>query len=467
MTNTTTSYKRTKSFFSFVDYIVQINTFLLIIGAGFVLYHFQHQFQEIRGIMLNTMLGSAFYYFTLCVVVFKALFLIYLLYHFIKYKPIESVSDSNLPYCTIIVPAYNEGRFVYDTLISIANSNYPADKIQLISIDDGSKDDTWLWMQKAKDQLGDFLSIYQQPQNAGKRHALYRGFKMATGEVLVTIDSDSLINNNTLRNLLSPFVIDENCGAVAGSVKIHNVKKAIIPKMLNVSFAFSFGFIRAAQSTMKSVLCTPGALSAYRKVAVMNCLEDWIDQTFLGVKTDIGEDRAMTNMILKQGYNTRFQSNAIVYTNIPETYKTLRRMFTRWERSNVRENIMMSKFAFTKFRNESTVNPRLLLVNQWLTIITAYPSLIMMLLLIVGYPRLFLSSTIISVAVFSIIPALFYGIKHSFRKSLWIFSYNIFYSFFLFWITPYAIVTARRRGWLTREIPQAKEELALVNNQVL
>lgn len=179
--------------------------------------------------------------------------------------------------------------------------------------------------EKAKAELGDFLSIYQQPENKGKRHALYRGFKLGAGEVFVTIDSDSLIYVNTLRNLVSPFVVDKKCGAVAGNVKIQNAKDAIIPKMLNVSFAFSFGFIRAAQGQMKSVLCTPGALSAYRKAAVMDCLEEWIDQTFLGVKTDIGEDRAMTNMILKQGYNTLFQSNAHVATNIPETYGVLRK----------------------------------------------------------------------------------------------------------------------------------------------
>lgn len=452
MTDKKIAFKKTKKFFSFIDYIIQINTLLLIVGAGFVLYQFQHQFQEIREIMLNSTLGTVFFCFTIFVVIFKILFLIYLFTHYLKYKPIESVNDNELSTLTVIVPAYNEGRFVFDTLKSIAQSNYPKDRIQLIAIDDGSKDDTWQWMRKAKEQLGDFISIYQQPENQGKRYALYRGFNLATGDIFVTIDSDSIINKDTLRNLVSPFVVDGNCGAVAGNVKIHNNKNAIIPKMLNVSFAFSFGFIRAAQSQMKTVLCTPGALSAYRKEAVINCLEDWINQTFLGVKTDIGEDRAMTNMIMKQGYNILFQSNALVYTNIPETYKTLRRMFTRWERSNVRENIMMSKFVFEKFRSANTFNPRIFLFDQWLTIISAYPSLIVMLLIIASYPRLFFSSIIISVAIFSIIPAVYYGLKYSKRNSIWIVTYNIFYSFTLFWITPYAILTASRRGWLTRKV---------------
>jgi len=454
-------FSLTKKVLSSIDYVIHINTFLLIIGAAFVLYEFQHQFEEIRAILFSSYLGTIFFYFTMFILIFKLVFLVYILKHYLTYKPILTVTDEELPKCTIIVPAYNEGKFVYDTLISITNSNFPKDKMQLIAIDDGSKDDTWEWMQKAKEKLGDFLSIYQQPENQGKRYALYRGFKMATGDVFVTIDSDSLVEKDTVRNLVSPFVMDNNCGAVAGNVKILNNKQAVIPKMLSVSFAFSFGFIRAAQSTMQSVLCTPGALSAYKKEAVLACLETWINQTFLGVKTDIGEDRAMTNMILKQGYNTLFQSNALVYTNIPETYKTLRKMFTRWERSNVRENIMMSKFAFKNFRVGNKIRPRILLVNQWLTIISAYPSLFVMLLVIASYPRLFLSSTIISVFLFSLIPALYFGLKYNFKKSVWIFSYNIFYSFCLFWITPYAILTASRRGWLTREIPNQSDDIKL------
>lgn len=70
--------------------------------------------------------------------------------------------------------------------------------------------------------------------------------------------------------------------------------------MLNVSFVFSFEFVRSAQSMLGTVMCTPGALSGYRREAVMNCLEDWINQTFMGQPSDIGEDRAMTNMILNK-----------------------------------------------------------------------------------------------------------------------------------------------------------------------
>lgn len=433
-----------------VDYLIHAYTALLVVAAVFVLIRFEHQFEEIRAALLSTPWGTALLVLSIAVLIFKACFVVFMLVHYLRYRATPSVADEDLPTCTVIVPAYNEGRLVHDTLLSISKSAYPKDKLQLLVIDDGSTDDTWQWIQRASQELGGTVSIHRQPRNMGKRQALYWGFTQGTGEVFVTIDSDSVVDPDTLRNLVSPFVTDPRCGAVAGNVKVLNADRAVIPKMLSVSFAFSFGVIRAAQSTMGSVLCTPGALSAYRREAVLACLDDWVNQTFLGVKTDIGEDRAMTNLILKQGRHVLFQSNAVVYTNIPETYRTLRKMFTRWERSNVRENIVMSTFAFSAYREAERVRPRILLANQWITIVWAYPSLLAAVMVLASYPRLFVSSMIVSVVLFSLIPATYYAATQNWRRSLWIISYNLFYSFALFWITPFAILTARKRGWLTR-----------------
>jgi hyaluronan synthase len=439
-----------------IDYLVLFSTFLLMFGAIFLIYELHPRFHQIHLDRMNSTWGFPVIVITIALLIFKTIFFLYILYLYNRYKPVKSVTDDLLPMVTVIIPAFNEGKLVWETLHSLANSDYPVEKLQLISIDDGSKDDTWQWMQKAKEELGDRLAIYQQPENKGKRHALYRGFHLATGDVFVTVDSDSIVKVDTLRNLVSPFVVDKKCGAVAGNVRVLNSKEALIPRMLNVSFAFSFEFIRSAQSVLGTVLCTPGALAAYRKEAVMACLPDWITQTFMGQRTDIGEDRAMTNMILKQGYHVKFQRNAYVLTNIPEKYKNLYKMFIRWERSNVRENIKMSKFAFSNFREGSKVGTRILLVNQWLRIITAYPLTLLMFVFIFTHPLLFLCSVFMSILILSSIPAFFYAKRHNVRESIWAYTYSIFYTFGLFWITPYAIATASRRGWLTRGLPEKK-----------
>ncbi len=438
------------------DYLVLLGTLMLMTAGVILVYQLQPHFEKLHLERLESFWGTFIVNLGIILLTLQISFLLYIIYLYFRYKPVASVSDEELPTCTVLVPAYNEGKLVYETLYSLVNSNYPAEKIEIISIDDGSKDDTWQWMQKAKEELGDRVTILQQPKNQGKRHALYRGFKIGQGDVFITVDSDSIVKVDTLRSLVSPFVTNEKCGAVGGNVRVLNTQDGIIPKMLNVSFVFSFEFIRSAQSALGSVLCTPGALAAYRKVAVMNCLEDWITQTFMGQPSDIGEDRAMTNMILKQGYHVLFQRNAYVLTNTPEEYKNLYKMFIRWERSNVRENIMMSKFAFTNYREESKVGPRILLLNQWLRVLMAYPMTFLMLYFIFTQPLLFISSALVSIFIFSSIQVFFYSKRYSVAESFWAYPYSLFYTFTLFWITPYAIATANKRGWLTRTLPAQK-----------
>ncbi|MGY5846478.1 glycosyltransferase [Salegentibacter sp. HM20] len=431
--------------------IVRASSLALLFGAAYLVFVLQTGFNRYSFDGLDSTWGIAFLAITGSLLLFRAGFFFYNLYLYWRYKPIASVSDEHLPTCTVIVPAYNEGKQVWATLMSLAKSDYPAHKLELLAIDDGSKDDTWQWMQKAKRELGDRVSIYQQPQNKGKRHALYRGFHMGIGEVFVTVDSDSEVTSETLRNLVSPFVVNENCGAVAGNIRVlNNGKKAMLPKMLDVSFVLSFEFVRSAESSLESVLCTPGALAAYRRKAVFGCLEEWINQTFMGQASDIGEDRAMTNMILKQGYHVLFQRNAFAYTNVPEKYTGLYKMFIRWGRSNVRENISMAKYVFTDFREGSKAGPRLLFINQILKLLLSYPTILMMLFFISMDPVLFISSTLFSILIWSSFPVFFYAKKYDLSQSFWAYSYSILYTFGLFWITPYAIATASRRGWLTR-----------------
>ncbi|KOP36426.1 glycosyl transferase family 2 [Flavobacterium sp. VMW] len=445
--STKTHIERPKSLFGFM---VLAATFLLLIAGSLLVVQLQPDFDQLHLERLNSTGGIIFLAITVALFLFKGGMFLYNVVLYFKYKPIESVSDELLPTCTVIVPAYNEGKLVYETLMSLAESDFPAHKLELLAIDDGSKDDTWYWIQQAKLKLGDRVSIFQQPQNKGKRHALYRGFNLGKGEIFVTVDSDSIVKKDTLRNLVSPFVVDEKCGAVAGNVQVLNNEKAILPKMLNVSFVMSFEFMRSAESALGSVLCTPGALAAYKRTAVFACLPEWIDQTFMGQPSDIGEDRAMTNMILKQGHHVLFQRNAYVLTNVPEDYTGLYKMFIRWGRSNVRENIMMAKYVWKDFRKESKVGARLLYTEQFIRILMTYPFFIFMIYFIAVHPLLFISSALLGILLVSSFSVLFYAKRYSLGEAFWAYSYSVFYTFSLFWIAPYSIITVRKKGWLTR-----------------
>jgi hyaluronan synthase len=432
------------------DFGVLIGAQILMFVAIYALNNFQPYFEELHSKRMETFGGRFLIIFLLSLLVFQILFLFYIAWLFVKYKAVKSVSDELLPSCTVIVPAYNEGELVYHTLMSIADSNFPKDKIEVIAVDDGSKDDTWEWIKKAKDELGESLTILQQPKNRGKRHALYRGFHTGKGDVFITIDSDSVVEKDTIRNLISPFAVDENCGAVAGNVKVLNNNQGMIPRMLNVSFVFSFEFIRAAQSSLGFVLCTPGALSAYKREAVFNCLDNWIGQKFLGNFATIGEDRAMTNFILKQGYDVKFQRNAKVLTNTPIAFRNLHKMFTRWGRSNVRETLMMKSFIFKNFRDKHKAGARFIFLNQCVRLLVAIPLMVMMLYFLFSHPLLYVCSALTGTFIFSSIQVLFFTKQYNFVDSLWAYPYSVFYMFALFWIIPFAIVSVKNGGWLTR-----------------
>ena len=376
---------------------------------------------------------------------------------FIKYRPVEGCEDAALPTCTVIVPAYNEGRMVLTTLESVLQSDYPADKLQIIAVDDGSKDDTWRWMEKAANESNGRIEAVRMPQNGGKRKALYEGFIRSKADVLVTIDSDSLVDPETIRCLVSPFVTDHNVGAVAGNVVVLNRQKELIPRMLEVSFAYSFEFLRASQSAVNTVFCTPGALSAYRRSVVMQVLDRWMKQTFFGRPAKIGEDRAMTNAILRSGYHVTFQSNAAVYTNVPIQYKALCKMFLRWARSNVRETLVMASFIFRKFRNTPATGARVNFILGAMRLVLPHLLLGGLVGCIAWQPMVFLPHVLFSACLSGCIPAAFYAWRRNFSaEALMAIPYSLLWVFGLSWIAPYALVTAANSDWLTRDLKQKK-----------
>jgi hyaluronan synthase len=365
-----------------------------------------------------------------------------------RYKP-YAVPDGPLPSVTIIIPAYNEGAMVEKSLYSVVASDYPVDKMEIICIDDGSKDDTWFYIQRAQQRYPDLINAIRFPQNQGKKEGLYAGFTQGRGEIFVTIDSDSVIEKDTLRQVVAPMVQDPQVGAVAGNVKVYNRHQSLLGKMLAVRFVLSFDFLRASQSKYGAVVCTPGALSAYRRTALMPHVDTWRHQTFLGAPCNHSEDRALTNFVLRAGYYSVYQRSALVHTLVPETYKGLCKMYLRWERGNVRESFVQLGYLFTKYRTKHRLMPILDFFMTQIEFPLTYLFLGCLLASIVVYP-LVLVKFFTALGVVSLIYMLYY---------IWLerdleFIYGVIYSYYAFfllqWIYPYAFLTVRNRHWLTR-----------------
>jgi hyaluronan synthase len=374
------------------------------------------------------------------------------------YRPYTPLPDDQLPVITVIIPAYNEGRQILESVRSVMSSDYPAEKMQVICIDDGSKDDTLKWMKTAKREFPHRMNLVRQPFNSGKRLALREGFTNAKGVVYVTIDSDSEILPDTLRHLVSPFVHDQRVGAVAGNVRVLNTSEGYIPKMLEVSFTCSFDFLRAGQSVYGGVFCTPGALSAYRAEVVQPHLTDWINQTFMGKRATIGEDRALTNLVLSLGYRVVYQRKAVVKTKIPVVYKGLRKMMLRWARSNIRENLVMFSFITRRFRSKDSGSGwlRLFSITQISRLTLGEAAKFALIAQLFLNPALTLFYVTIGCIISSLLPSLVYQRRYgSWFGWQWSIPFSFFWLLTLSWIPFWGLVTANRTGWLTREIETA------------
>lgn len=373
------------------------------------------------------------------------------------YHPYLPVNDRDIPFITVIIPAFNEGVQVLHTVRSIMASRYPRNKMEVICVDDGSQDDTWSWMTRANHEFGGRIQLIRNPVNRGKRHALLTAFMQAEGDFLVTIDSDSEVLPDTLSHLVSPLVRDQRVGAVAGNVRVLNLADGAIPKMMDVSFTTSFDFIRRGQSVYGGVFCTPGALSAYRAAAIEPHLFDWANQTFMGARANIGEDRALTNLILGCGYRVVYQRNAVVLTKIPVTYGGLRRMLVRWARSNVRENLAMISFLVKRFRVGHGG-------SGWVRLFSAAQILRMALgeafkagLMVQMVLSPFMTFIAIGVGCFTaaILPAVVHQLRYGgWFGWRWAIPFSFFWLFGLSWISFWGLVTAPRSGWLTRGMPE-------------
>lgn len=181
---------------------------------------------------------------------------------------------------------------------------------------------------------------------------------------------------------------------------------------------------------------------------IREVLDEWLKQTFLGKPCTYGEDRALTNLILAKRLNAVHQRSAVVHTIVPWTYNQLCKMYLRWDRSYIREEII---FAGLVWKRPLGV----CLIAIWDRIITklrfpiGYASLILLVYLTYHDPTTILR-LLFAMGFISFFNMLYY--LHS--EHSWDFVYGILYAYFsffsLFWIFPYAAMTLRSRSWMTR-----------------
>jgi len=241
------------------------------------------------------------------------------------------------PTVAIIVPAYNEGEAVSRTIDACMAVAYPAGKLEVVCINDGSKDDTWANMVKAAGRYGaGAVRCIDLGRNQGKRAAMAAGIRATSAEIIVFLDSDSLPAPEAIRRLVQAFA-DPKVGAVSGLTYVRNAHTNALTGMQAGRYYVSFQLLKTAESVLGAVVCCSGCFAAYRRSAVVPLLEAWEHQRFLGVDCTYGDDRALTNRILRSGWTTRYHAGAEAWTDAPDRYRKFFRQQLRWKKSWVRE----------------------------------------------------------------------------------------------------------------------------------
>ena len=369
------------------------------------------------------------------------------------YKTVP-IREDFTPGVSIIIPCFNEEEWINRTILSCINQSYPSEKLEVIIVDDGSTDKSVEEIKETIDSVAAIVgdSVRQrlfylvQAKNGGKREALIRGAVAARHELVVFVDSDSFVDPFAIHNLVQPFQ-DENMGGVSGRTDVANTYTNVLTKMQAVRYYIAFRIMKAAEGYFDAVTCLSGPLSCYRKELVLQHKEAWLNQKFLGQKATFGDDRSLTNFILRE-HRTGYQDTAVCSTIVPNSYSMFLKQQMRWKRSWLRESLIAARFMWKK-------EPFMAL------------SFYMGLLVPVAAPIVVLYNFVYVPAVYRVFPttflvgllmmALMMSMAQLFlRKSTtWIFGlwFCLYYEAVLLWQMPIAWFTFWKPEWGTRMTP--------------
>lgn len=259
------------------------------------------------------------------------------------YRPPKPRED--LPPVSIIIPAYNAQKHVAHTIGCALNSDYPDGRLQVIAVNDGSSDGTLATMLRMRNEYPQ-LEVIDLSENRGKRRAVTAAAHMATGEVIVVADAGSLPEESAIRSIVDGFT-DPDVAGVCGHCFVANAPANLLTRIQSVRYFIIYRVLRASESLFGGVTLLSGPLAAYRKSHLLNVLEGWVRQRFLGSIATHGDDRALTNLLLRR-HKIIYDRRACAGTLAPSHLSAFLKVQMRWRRSWFREGIHAASFIWRK-----------------------------------------------------------------------------------------------------------------------
>jgi hyaluronan synthase len=364
------------------------------------------------------------------------------------YHPAPDPSVPLEPTIAVVMPAFNEEDAVATSIRSLLAVDYPAQKLEIVVVNDGSTDNTSEEI-RAVAAGNAVVRVIEFPENRGKRAAMAAGIRATRAAVIAFVDSDSSLEPDALRRIVRGFA-NPRVGAIAGHAEVQNSRETWITRMQAVRYFVAFRVCKAAESIFGAVTCCSGCFSAYRREAIAPVLERWEGQRFLGRPATYGDDRSLTNFVLRK-WKVNYDETARSVTIVPAHFRLFLRQQLRWKRSWTRESLIVGRFIWRKSPLAS-LWAYLGIVLPLLAPIVAVRAIVWLPLVGgSGAPFIYL----IGIYAMALVYGLYYGLKHGRYDTLWVFGvmFVFFYIAFLLWQTYYAILTSRNSSWGTRGTP--------------
>ena len=362
------------------------------------------------------------------------------------------------PFVSVIIAAKNDPVILKQGVYSILSSSYS--HIEIILVNDGSTDETGKVMDLLFKENPDKIKVVQLSENIGKRKAIYEGIKQgkSRGEIILFMDSDTFIDRMAIERLVTCFN-DPDVGAVTGMARPLNRDENVLTRMQETWYDGSFAIMKGMEGSFGSVTCCSGVLSAYRREAIMPCMDDWSNDKFLGIEFRAGDDRQLTSYVIggnkhyidsgNRVWKTRYCQSAIAYSEVPSTMKKFIIQQIRWKKSWIRTFIFTAPFYYKNRSPIAAAIYYLQMVLSFLGPIVATRNLILMPL--EGHfaaPLVYLGG----LTFISLLFALEFRIRYPNSGNRWMYrilvtllSINVLSS-----LLYYAALTIRRNKWGTR-----------------
>lgn len=240
-------------------------------------------------------------------------------------REIINNDDVDVP-ISILVAAFNEESTIIKTLKSITNQIYDGE-VEVIICNDGSTDKTAElvsdFIQQTKDSEYD-LRLINIENNGGKAMALNRGLSESKYDTIVTVDADTRLHVGSLQSLVNTLINSKyNYQAVAGTVLVENTNTNFWTKLQHWDYMIGMPSVKRSQSAYNGTLVAQGAFSAYTKSSL---------ELIGGWPRTVGEDIVLTWRLLNKSLNVGYDTDAVVFTNVPTTYKDFFNQRKRWSR---------------------------------------------------------------------------------------------------------------------------------------